>query len=78
VTPVSPLIRRHISQVLMIPIIDLKRQYDAIKNEIDAAISRVLTRGRFILDEEVSAFEREFAAYCNMAHCTIGVFKIPI
>lgn len=45
-----------------------KAQYDAHKTAIDAAISRVLTRGRYILGEEVSAFEHEFAAYIGVDH----------
>jgi len=38
------------------------------KNEIDAAISRVLTSGWYILGIEVSAFEKEFAEYLNISH----------
>jgi dTDP-4-amino-4,6-dideoxygalactose transaminase len=56
----------------MIPMQDLARQYRALRGEIDAAIARVLERGRYILDEEVDAFEAEFAAYCGSAHA-VGV-----
>ena len=38
------------------------------KNDIDAAISRVLTSGWYILGPEVSAFEQEFADYLNISH----------
>ncbi len=55
-----------------IPAFDLTRQYASIKGELDAAVSAVLTSGRFILGENVAAFEREFAAYCGVAHA-IGV-----
>jgi dTDP-3-amino-2,3,6-trideoxy-4-keto-D-glucose/dTDP-3-amino-3,4,6-trideoxy-alpha-D-glucose/dTDP-2,6-dideoxy-D-kanosamine transaminase len=34
--------------------------------------ARVIARGRYVQDEEVAAFEREFAAYCGAAHC-VGV-----
>jgi dTDP-4-amino-4,6-dideoxygalactose transaminase len=53
----------------MIPICDLKSQYQSIKDEIDSAVSRVLGSGRFILDREVAAFEAEFAAYCGVSYC---------
>jgi dTDP-4-amino-4,6-dideoxygalactose transaminase len=45
----------------MIPFIDLVAQYHGIKDEVDQAIGRVLETGRFVLGEEVEAFEREFA-----------------
>jgi dTDP-4-amino-4,6-dideoxygalactose transaminase len=55
-----------------IPFLDLKAQYQNIHREVDQAIGRVLARGRFILDEEVTAFEQEFATYCGAAHA-VGV-----
>jgi dTDP-4-amino-4,6-dideoxygalactose transaminase len=56
----------------VIPYADLRTQYRSIKDEVDAAILRVLDSTQFILGEEVSAFEREFAAYCGTAEA-IGV-----
>lgn len=56
----------------MIPPFDLTRQYANLKEEIDAAIAQVLARGRFILGEEVAAFEQEFAAACGVAYA-VGV-----
>jgi dTDP-4-amino-4,6-dideoxygalactose transaminase len=55
-----------------IPIIDLKKQYESIRSELDEAIARVLKNGSFILGEEVSAFEQEFAFYCGVSHA-VGV-----
>jgi dTDP-4-amino-4,6-dideoxygalactose transaminase len=52
----------------MIPLLDLKAQYASIKDEIDDAVLRVLASTRYILGEEVEAFEREFAAYCDSKH----------
>ncbi len=49
----------------MVPFVDLKAQYRSIKPEIDAAIASVLESGQFVLGDEVSAFEEEFAAYCD-------------
>ncbi len=42
-------------------------QYVTYKLEIDEAIRRVLDRGRYILGEEVAAFEKEFADYIGAA-----------
>lgn len=51
-----------------VPFLDLKAQYHSIKPEIDAAIAAILESSQFVLGEEVSAFEREFAAYSGAAH----------
>lgn len=56
----------------MIPALDLSRQYHILRGEIDAALARVLERGRYILSEEVAAFEEEFAAWCGARHA-VGV-----
>src|SRR5262245_18254945 len=56
----------------MIPYLDLKAQYHSIKSEIDAAVLRVLESTQFILGEEVAAFEREFADYCQASE-SVGV-----
>src|SRR6187397_833378 len=52
----------------MIPFLDLKAQYQSLKNEIDAAVLGVLASGQYILGEEVARFEQEFADYCNVRH----------
>lgn len=49
----------------MIPLVDLKAQYDSIKTEVDGAIAEVLDSCQFILGPKVEAFETEFAAYCE-------------
>jgi dTDP-4-amino-4,6-dideoxygalactose transaminase len=49
----------------MIPLVDLSRQYQNIKDEIDAAISDVVQSCHFVLGEKVEEFERDFAAYCQ-------------
>ena len=56
----------------MIPFADLQSQYRSIKGEIDAAIGRVLDSAQFILGEEVAAFERDFAQYCQASE-TVAV-----
>jgi len=52
----------------MIPAFDYRPQYEAHRDEIDAAISRVLSSGRLILGPEGEAFEREFADYVGARH----------
>jgi dTDP-4-amino-4,6-dideoxygalactose transaminase len=56
----------------MIPLVDLKAQYQNIKGEIDEAMARVLESCQFALGEEVEAFEAEFAEYCG-AKYAVGV-----
>ncbi len=51
---------------------DPKAGYLAAKSEIDAAISRVLSSGHYILGPEVEAFEKEFSAWLGVAG-TVGV-----
>jgi len=41
----------------VIPVFDLKGQYNAMKDEINEAVARVLESGWFILGQEVEAFE---------------------
>ncbi len=55
-----------------IPVIDLQAQYHHLQPGIDNAIRRVLERGNFILGEEVTAFEQEFASYCGVTDA-VGV-----
>ena len=49
----------------MIPFLDLRAQYHAIKSEIDEAVLGVLESAQYVLGEQVSNFEREFASYCG-------------
>ena len=50
----------------------MKAPYQELKKELDAAYQRVMESGWYILGEEVTAFETEFAKYCETKHC-IGV-----
>jgi dTDP-4-amino-4,6-dideoxygalactose transaminase len=47
-------------------------QYRAHRSAIDAAISRVLEGGAYILGAEVESFERAFGDYCSVEHA-VGV-----
>jgi dTDP-4-amino-4,6-dideoxygalactose transaminase len=53
-----------------IPFGDLSRQYRQYKREIDSIVQKVFSKGNFILGENVSMFEEEFAEYCG---CNYGI-----
>ena len=50
------------------PLLDLGRQYGAIREDILAAVERVCSSQHFILGAEVEALERELAAFTGAAH----------
>ncbi|MEW5875823.1 MAG: DegT/DnrJ/EryC1/StrS family aminotransferase [Candidatus Zixiibacteriota bacterium] len=52
-----------------VPFLDLKAQYASIKNEVDAAILKVLQDCAFVLGPAVKEFEDNFARYCGTKHC---------
>ena len=56
----------------MISFLDLKAPYLELKQELDAAIARVVGSGWFIGGEEVDRFEADYASYCGAAHA-VGV-----
>jgi len=54
-----------------IPLLDLRRQYDGIREDVLAAIARVCDSQSFILGPEVEALEKEIAALTGAA-CAVG------
>jgi dTDP-4-amino-4,6-dideoxygalactose transaminase len=54
---------------MKVPFVDLQAQYKSVKDEIDAAIARVLDNASFILGREVEAFEAAFAEYVGARFC---------
>ncbi len=54
-----------------VPLLDLRRQYDGIREEVLAAIARVCDSQVFILGPEVEALEGEIAALTGAA-CAVG------
>ena len=56
----------------MIPFLDLKAPHVELREEIDAAIARVLDSGWYVLGPEVDAFEADYAAFCD-AKYAVGV-----
>ena len=57
---------------VIIPQTDPRANYHAHRAEIDGVIASVLESGRYILGEQVTSFEREFAAYLGARHA-VGV-----
>ena len=55
-----------------VPFLDMKAQYDELRDEFDRAYQRVMASGWYILSDEVHAFEQEFADHIGVKHC-IGV-----
>ena len=48
---------------------DLKKQYEVLKPQIDAAIADVVTCSHFISGPQVGALEKKLAAYVGVKHC---------
>lgn len=56
----------------MIPLLDLKAQYAALRHEIEPAVTDVLASGEYASGRHVEAFEHAFAAYCG-AHEAVAL-----
>jgi len=56
----------------MIPMVDLKKQFRGIKNEVIAVITEILQGSQYVLGKNVTAFERRTADYHN-AKEAVGV-----
>lgn len=50
---------------MKVPLLDLKPQYQSIKNEIDEAVKRVIESQYFIMGPDVSKLEEEICQYLN-------------
>ncbi len=57
---------------MRVPLLDLKAQYHAIRDEIHRAVETVCEEQTFILGSRVEAFENHMATYCGAAQA-IGV-----
>ncbi|NOT60429.1 MAG: DegT/DnrJ/EryC1/StrS family aminotransferase [Acidobacteria bacterium] len=53
---------------MKVPLLDLKAQHQTIRDEVMAAVTRVMDSQQFILGAEVEAFEQAAATYCNVKH----------
>ena len=57
---------------ISVPFVSLANATAALKTDLLAATERVLDRGIFIMGDELTGFEAEFAAYCTARHA-VGV-----
>lgn len=55
-----------------VPFLDMGAPHVELAEQIDAAMSRVASGGRYVLGPEVEAFEERFAEYVGVRHC-VGV-----
>jgi dTDP-4-amino-4,6-dideoxygalactose transaminase len=56
----------------VVPFVDLKAQYDTIRDEVTTAVAAVFESSQFVLGDAVSRFERAFAEYLGSSHA-VGV-----
>jgi len=56
----------------VIKFLDIQKITASFEPELSGAVDRVVRRGWYLLGEEVSAFEKEYASYIGVKHC-IGV-----
>jgi dTDP-4-amino-4,6-dideoxygalactose transaminase len=57
--------------MINIPLVDLKAQYCAYKDEFDAALEHCVTSSSFIGGADHEAFAREFAEFCGGGHVAL-------
>jgi dTDP-4-amino-4,6-dideoxygalactose transaminase len=55
------------SKLDTVPLLDLHRQYEAIRDEVLAAVERVCASQHFVLGKEVESLEKELAAFTGAA-----------
>lgn len=53
---------------MQVPLLDLKQQHEALRDELRAAVERILDSQQFVLGEEVRLLEAEIARYCGTRH----------
>jgi len=61
--------------------IDLKAQYQYLKEDIDKGIQNVIAKTNFIMGDEVKEFEKELAAYVGVKHaisCSDGTSALQL
>ena len=54
---------------MTIPFVDLKAQYNSIKEEMDTAIHAVIDNTAFVAGHYASLFEQQFADFIGVKHC---------
>jgi dTDP-4-amino-4,6-dideoxygalactose transaminase len=53
---------------IKVPAVDLRAQYEAVREEVEAAVARVLRRQDYVLGKEVAELESEMARLHGCAH----------
>lgn len=56
----------------MIPVMNVTRQYESIKEKLEVAALEILREGQYILGKPVEEFEKAFADYCGVKYA-VGV-----
>ncbi len=51
-----------------VPLIDLVEQFEEIADDVRSAVDRVLTSQKFILGDDVAAFEKQVSEFCDARH----------
>src|SRR5687767_1671453 len=59
-------------RLVRVPLLDLRAQYDSIRDDVEAAVREVLESQAFVLGTAVDRFEREMEIYTGARHA-IGV-----
>ena len=54
---------------MKVPFLDLKAQYNAIRNEVNPAIQEVLDNTAYVMGKPVFEFEKRFAEAHQVKHC---------
>ncbi len=54
---------------MTVAFLDLQAAYLELKEELDAAMAQVVASGRYVLGEQLRAFENEFAEFVGVQHC---------
>lgn len=57
---------------MQVKFLDIAAAHAELRQELEAAVTRVADSGLFLLGPELEAFEMDFAAYCETSHC-VGV-----
>ena len=64
----SPSDRPHAHATLPVPLLDMSRQYEPLREAIRAAIDRVCESGRFVLGPDCEQLEQAIATYTGARH----------
>lgn len=67
--PAKEIIKKNILDDKKIPFLDLKSQYQSIKEDINKELQFVMDNTCFVLGSEVKEFEQNFADFCNKRFC---------